>query len=528
MNFNQIIKKEEILRVLEENNFEHPTPIQEQIMPLIIDGNDVLGKSQTGTGKTLAFAGPILETIEENKNLQTLILAPTRELAIQISREIEEYAKYTKLSTTCVYGSSSIEDQIRAIKKGPEIVIGTPGRVKDLIKRKVLKLTEIKYFVLDEADEMLSMGFQEELEFIFEQTNNDRQVLLFSATMPKTILKMAEKYMSREYRTITIESSTTTADNITQDYYLVNDKTRLESMCRVIDYYNPNKAIIFCRTKRNADEVLEKLTERGYRTDVIHGDITQGQRIATLDKFKLGVFQYLIATDVAARGIHVDDVELVINYNLPESNEAYVHRIGRTGRANKSGIAVTFVNNREEKIIYSVERHTKSKITKKELPKLEEVIPTRVSSIIEDTNKLKETTSKLNLFKEYTNSLTKEELENILNNILEKRITEKLGSNFNTDVSANSDKKKKRNNKELQDSVRVFMTIGKLDNIQKRDFLCYIEKTANIPEGTCSNVEIMSKFTFMNVKKEYANQVIDKINDTKYNDRVIKIEKAKH
>ncbi len=526
MEFKELLKKKEVLRVIEENKYTIPTEIQEKIIPLILDGNDVLGQSQTGTGKTLAFAGPILETIEETKELQTLILAPTRELAIQISREFEDYSKYTNINVTCVYGSSSIENQIKDIKKGPEIVIGTPGRVKDLMKRRVLKVSEIKYFVLDEADEMLSMGFQEELEYIFEKTNNDRQVLLFSATMPKPILAMAKKYMSPEYRSVSVIADVKTAENITQDYYIVNDKTRVESMCRVMDYYNPSKSMIFVRTKRNADELVEKLQARGYSVDVIHGDITQGQRIQTLDKFKLGYFKYLIATDVAARGIHVDDVELVINYNLPESHEAYVHRIGRTGRAHKSGIAVTFIKPNEEKIIFSLERTIQTKLTKKETPTIEEIIPNRVNEVLEKSNAIKEKSSKLDMFSDYINNLTDEEKNNIINQLLEKQLTENLGSNFSVDITV-KDKKKKQSNRGNSDSVRIFMTIGKMDNIDKREFLSFIEKTANVKEGTCTGVEIMPKFTFMNVKNEEYEKVFKACNNKKYNGRTIRIEKAK-
>ncbi|MEG2322192.1 MAG: DEAD/DEAH box helicase [Bacilli bacterium] len=527
MDFKQLLKKKELLQVIEESGFTKATQIQEEIIPLILDGNDVVGQSQTGTGKTLAFAAPILETIEENKQIQTLVLAPTRELAIQIAREIEKYSKYTNISVTCVYGSSSIEDQIRSLKKGCEIVIGTPGRVKDLIKRRVLKLTEIKFFVLDEADEMLSMGFQEELEFIFEKTNNDRQVLLFSATMPKPILNMAKNYMSSEYKQVSVITDVKTAAHIEQKYYLVSDKTRIEAMCRVMDYYNPKKAIIFCRTKRNADEVLEKLSNKGYSTDVIHGDITQGQRIATLDRFKAGIFNYLIATDVAARGIHVDDIELVINYNLPESHEAYVHRIGRTGRVDKKGIAVTFIKESEQRILGSLEHFTEAKIIKTDLPTLNDILPNRVNEALEEINSLKNNGAKLNLFKDYLDKLEIEEVKNIANQLLEKELTKNLGSNFNTSIDIKEKRTTRSKDRVLDDSIRVFVTIGKLDNIEKREFLKFIEKTASVKEGTCTGVEIMTKFTFMNIKKDCYDKVLEKCNNIKYNGRIIRIEKAK-
>ncbi len=526
MEFKNILKNKDLLKVIEEKGFVSPTEIQQRIIPLILDKYDVLGQSQTGTGKTLAFGAPILENIKENGVTQTLILAPTRELAIQISREIEELSKYMNINITCVYGSSSIEDQIKKLKKGSEIVIGTPGRVKDLLKRKVLKLEEIKFFVLDEADEMLSMGFQEELEEIFEKVPEKKQVLLFSATMPNSILYIAEKYMKKDYKKISVIHEIKTADHIKQYYYIVNDNTRIEVMCRVMDLYNSKKTIIFCRTKKNADDVLEKLSSKGYSVDVIHGDITQGQRIATLDRFKNGVFDYLIATDVAARGIHVDNVELVINYNLPESHEAYVHRIGRTGRVDKSGVAVTFIRPREEDILRSLEKYIKAKITKAEAPTLDDIIPNRVSLEIEKLNQLKETKSKLKMFDKYFDTLNEQEIKNILKALLEKEIESNLGSNFNTDISLKDNKKRtiKRDN---GDSIRIFLTIGKMDKIDKSTFLQHIEKTAKVSQGTCFNVEIMPKFTFMNVQKDKFDKVFKAINETKYNNRLIRIEKAK-
>ena len=527
MKFEELINNNKILKVLKEKEFDEPTEIQKEIIPLILDGFDVLGKSQTGTGKTLAFVLPILENVEESKVLQSLILAPTRELAIQIERDIKDISKYMKINTTCVYGSSSIEAQIKDLKNGCEIVVGTPGRVKDLIKRRVLKLSEIKYFVLDESDEMLSMGFEEEIEFIFEQIHNDRQVMLFSATMPKAIQKIAENYMSRDYKMINIESSLAITKNIAQEYYLVNKNTRLESLCRIVDYYNPKKSIIFCRTKRNADEVVEKLLHKGYSTNIIHGDITQAQRIATLDKFKEGLFTFLIATDVAARGIHVDDVDVVFNYNLPESNEAYVHRVGRTGRVDKTGIAVTLVDEREQKVIKSIEKDIDTTITLKEMPNEKEIKLNKVNQIISNINLKKDNIDNNSLFNDYINSLDIEELKNITNNVLSKELNSSMGSDFKVNVSVVLDQKRKKDRRVANDATRIFLTIGKMDNIDKRSLLNFLEKEANLKEGTFTNVEIMPKFTFMNVSNKSLNVVLKKCNNIKYNNRLIRIEVAK-
>lgn len=525
MKFNELLTRKEILKVLEENQFTEPTEIQKQIMPFILDGKDVLGQSQTGTGKTLAFAGPILEQIEENKKTQTLVLAPTRELALQIASEINQYAKYMNINVTCVYGSSSIEEQIRHLRNGSEIVIGTPGRVKDLIQRKKLKLSEIKYFVLDEADEMLSMGFQEELEFIFECIHNDKQVLLFSATMPKKIKDIAEKYMSIEYETVSIACTTRTADHIEQNYYVTSNQTRTEALARILDYYHFNRVIIFVRTKNNADELLERLTKKGYGANVIHGDIAQAQRIKTLDLFKAGVFQYLIATDVAARGIHVDDIDLVVNYNLPESYESYIHRIGRTGRANKSGMAITLIHEREEYVIRELEKYTKGKIQKQSLPKLKDIITNRIENLITEVEPYKTKSGQFPEFDQYLDSISLDELKNLASHLLEEKAVKGLGSDFSISMDA---PKRKSHPRDLGDSTRVFMTIGKLDNISKRELLQFIEKKANVKEGTCTGVEIMTKFTFLNIKNDSYDRVIKSCNNVKYKNRLIRIEKAKN
>lgn len=527
MKFEELPIRKEVLQMIKEKGFESATDIQSKIIPLILEGKDVLGQSQTGTGKTLAFATAILTKIVENKKTQALILAPTRELAIQIEKEIEELGKYTSINAICVYGSSSIENQINGLKKGKEIVIGTPGRVKDLIKRKVLNLNEINFFVLDEADEMLSMGFQEELESIFSKITNEKQVLLFSATMPKTIKLLAENYMKKDYSFISVIQEVKTSSNIKQYYYVINDKIRIEAMCRIMDYYNSNRTIVFCRTKKDADQLLEKLSIRGYNVDLIHGDITQSKRIATLDRFKRGDFNYLIATDVAARGIHVDDVEVVINYNLPESHEAYVHRIGRTGRVNKSGIAITFIRKREIDIIHSLERNIKTKLIEKNIPSLDEIIKNKLEIIIEKMNTEKDNNVDKNYFSDYLNELSEIELKNILSHFLQDSLSENLGSDFNINLKENEKtiKSKKRFD---DDSIRVFATIGKMDDISKKDLLDFLEKKSGIPSNTCFNVEIMTKFTFMNVKKEYYEKLLNKCNNIKYKKRIIRIEKAKN
>ncbi len=433
MKFKELVKNTGVLHALEGLMYHTPTEIQEKMIPLILAGHDVLGKSQTGTGKTIAFALPVLEEVEPKQGIQALILAPTRELAIQIERDIVQLSSDTRIHSVSVYGSSSIEEQIRKIRRGCEIVVGTPGRVKDLIQRNVLKVNELKFFILDEADEMLSMGFHEELNFIFEQTQGKKQVVLLSATMPKAILQIAEKYMADNYEYVTSVTKTTIDTNISQEYYFTPSNLRAEALCRIIDSYDPNRCIVFCKTKRNADELMEKLSERKYSAEVIHGDITQGQRIATLDRFKAGLFKILIATDVAARGIHVNDVDIVFNYNFPENNEAYVHRIGRTGRANKKGIAVSLVNAKEQRDIRQLAKYLGVDIVCKELPGKKEIMLSRVNHLTEEIKAIKDQKTESS-FDTFLNTLSEEEAKNILRSLMEERLNSQIGSDFDVSI----------------------------------------------------------------------------------------------
>src|SRR5690554_3594946 len=346
--FNELGLSSNVLKSIDKLGYDTPSKIQGAIIPLIMEGNDVIGQAQTGTGKTLAFATSILSKINVRTNfVKAIVLTPTRELAMQVSEEFKSLNTSTNFDVLAVYGGSSIENQIRSLKKGVDIVVGTPGRVMDLIKRRVLNIQDLEFFVLDEADEMLNMGFLEDIEFIFNKTNNNKQVLLFSATMPSAIQKLAEQYMKADYRFISIKSESKTAINVKQYYYLVTEKTRLEALCRVLDMKSAKLGIIFCQTKRDVDRLITELAKRNYSVEAMHGDIAQSMRIKTLERFKLGAFKYLIATDVAARGIHVDNITCVINYNLPQDIESYIHRVGRTGRANNDGEAITLANPRE-------------------------------------------------------------------------------------------------------------------------------------------------------------------------------------
>ncbi len=347
-----------IIKAVEEMGFESMTPIQEQAIPIMLEGKDLIGQAQTGTGKTAAFGIPIIQKIDpEEKGLQAIILCPTRELAMQAAEEIRRFAKYMhEVKVLPVYGGQDISKQIRALSKGVQIVVGTPGRVMDHMRRHTLKTGKVRIVVLDEADEMLNMGFREDIETILTDMPEERQTALFSATMPKPILEITKEYQKEDAEYLKITPKEVTIPLVKQAYYQVPRKEKEEVLTRLMDYYHPKRSLIFCNTKRMVDELTEHLKDRGYQAEGLHGDLTQHQRDTVMNLFRGGRMDVLIATDVAARGIDVDDVEAVFNYDVPEDIEYYVHRIGRTGRAGKTGRSFTLVSGKEVYKIRDIER----------------------------------------------------------------------------------------------------------------------------------------------------------------------------
>ncbi|MFT9846065.1 DEAD/DEAH box helicase [Aneurinibacillus sp. REN35] len=368
---------EPIQRAITDMGFEEASPIQEKAIPLALSGKDIIGQAQTGTGKTAAFGIPILEKIDTSKNyVQAIAIAPTRELAIQVSEEINRLAKYKGVRSLPIYGGQSIDRQIKALKKHPHIITGTPGRLLDHIKRKTLRLDRISIAVLDEADEMLDMGFLEDIERILKETPKDKQTLLFSATMPRPIQTLAEKFLTHP-ELIKIQAKEVTSPTVEQVYYEVNERKKFDVLSRLLDVENPELAIIFGRTKRRVDELNDALNKRGYMADGLHGDLNQRQRDIVMNKFREGNIDILVATDVAARGIDVSGVTHVYNFDIPQDPESYVHRIGRTGRAGKTGIAATFVTPREIGQLRTIEKASKGKIHRKLIPTVEEAMESK-------------------------------------------------------------------------------------------------------------------------------------------------------
>ena len=375
---------EEILKAVTEMGFTSPSPIQAQGIPPVMEGMDVIGQAQTGTGKTAAFGIPALEMVDPtNSAVQVLVLCPTRELAVQVSEEIGRLAKYKRgIRIEAIYGGDSIERQIRSLKKGVQIVVGTPGRVMDHMQRRTLKFDEVRMMVLDEADEMLDMGFREDIESILDDMPAERQTILFSATMSKPILSITKRFLNDPVM-IKVVRNELTNDNIEQVCYEVKPQGKLEVMTRLIDMYNLQSLLVFCNTKRKVDEIVEQLQVRGYSSEGIHGDLRQQQRTNVMSKFKSGVTTILVATDVAARGIDVSGLDAVINYDIPLDEEYYVHRIGRTGRAGMSGRAFSLVARDEKFRIRQIENFTKVKIEKGVIPSYEDIVGIRKARFVE-------------------------------------------------------------------------------------------------------------------------------------------------
>ncbi|MGL5511852.1 MAG: DEAD/DEAH box helicase [Sporomusa sp.] len=363
-----------IIRALSDMGFEEPTPIQEQAIPTLLSGRDLIGQAQTGTGKTAAFGIPLMENIKSRSGaIMGIVLTPTRELAIQVAEELNKLGQFLNVRTLPIYGGQDIQRQIKALQRRPQIIVATPGRLMDHMERRTIRLSDIRMVVLDEADEMLNMGFIEDIEKILSATPDSRQTLLFSATMPRQIQSLAQRFL-KDPALISVKSKEVTIPLVEQHYMELHDRQKFDAVCRLLDIQSPELAIIFVRTKRRVDEVAEALKKRGYSSEGIHGDLTQAKRDAVIRQFREGTIEVLVATDVAARGLDVSGVTHVYNFDIPQDPESYVHRIGRTGRAGQTGLAMTFVIPRELEHLRSIERLIKRKIVRMSVPTVTEVI----------------------------------------------------------------------------------------------------------------------------------------------------------
>ncbi|MFZ2500356.1 MAG: DEAD/DEAH box helicase [Methanosarcina sp.] len=494
------------LKALKKKGFEEPTPIQEKVIPLFLKGEcDIIGQAQTGTGKTTAFGAPIIERIpEKSGKVQAIILTPTRELAIQVSEELNSLKGDKKLHIVPIYGGQSMTQQLRALKSGVDIVVGTPGRVIDHIERKSLNLGNISYFVLDEADEMLNMGFIDDIKEILKATGPDKRMLFFSATMPKAILGIVKKYM-KNYEHITIEKEDLVAELTEQIYFEVRESDKFEALCRIIDIEDEFYGLVFCRTKIDTSQLAQKLGDRGYSADALHGDLSQQEREKILNKFRKQKINILAATDVAARGIDIMDLTHVINYTLPQDPESYVHRIGRTGRAGKQGTAVTFVTSSEYKRLTYIKNTSKSEMKRGKLPEIKDVIKakrTRVKAELESTIKAEEYGDCLEMSEKLLEEFPPEK---ILAALLKYAFKEKFDESMYGEISSSSSS----SYVDRTGKTRLFIAMGKVDGMTPEKLGEFIQEETGDSDLKIRDAEIFPHFSFVSVPFAQAEALLE-------------------
>lgn len=512
---------ERILRAVEEMGFVHMTPIQEKAIPVFLEGRDVIGQAQTGTGKTAAFGIPMLQKIEEeDRGLQGMILCPTRELAMQAAQQLRQFAKYMhNIRVLPVYGGQDIGRQIKALKGGVQIIVGTPGRVMDHMRRHTIKLDDLKMVVLDEADEMLNMGFREDIETILEGIPQEHQTVLFSATMPKAILEITKQFQTNA-ELVKVTKKELTVPNIEQFYYEVKPKNKEEVLSRLLDIYTPKLSVVFCNTKKQVDLLVNGLLGRGYFAAGLHGDMKQAQRDRVMQGFRSGKTDILVCTDVAARGIDVDDVEAVFNYDLPQDDEYYVHRIGRTGRAGRVGRSFSFVSGREVYKLKEIQRYCKTKIYAQKVPSLNDVANTKMENVLEEIEQI----------------IENEDLTKFLQ-IIEERVNESdytamdLAAAFLKYCSGQQETEEK--DMEFGDTgaeeagmVRLFINIGKKNKAKPGDIVGAIAGESGIPGKLIGTIDMFDKYTFVEVPREYARDVLNAMNHTKIKGKSVAVEPA--
>lgn len=506
LRFEEFEIDERILRAVEDMGFEEASPIQAQAIPELLEGKDVVGQAQTGTGKTAAYSIPLLMSIEpELKKPQAVVLCPTRELAIQVADEIRKLAKYmSDIKVLPVYGGQEIVKQIKSLKNGVQIIVGTPGRVMDHMRRKTVKFDEVKMVVLDEADEMLDMGFREDMETILAGTPDERQTVMFSATMPKPILDIAGRFQKDPY-VIKVVRKELTVENIEQFYYEVRPKNKPELLCRLIDIYNPKLSVVFCNTKRQVDELISELKGRGYFADGIHGDMKQQQRDRVMSDFRSGKTEILIATDVAARGIDVDDVDVVFNYDLPQDEEYYVHRIGRTGRAGREGVALSFVSGKEAYKLKEIERYCKTKIKAKPVPSMDDVKNTLIEGVFNQIRQTIEEGGLSDMVEYIENQLNIEDYTcmDMAAALLKMHLGDSLKDRMEVET-VHYDLDADRHG-----MVRLFINVGKKDKIKPSNILGAIAGESGIPGKLVGSIDMLDNYTFVEVPSKYADKVLD-------------------
>jgi ATP-dependent RNA helicase DeaD len=522
----------EIVAAVRKLGFEQPTPVQEQAIPVLLEGNqDVVALAQTGTGKTAAFGLPLIDLISDReKKTHALVLAPTRELCLQITNDFENFSRGVKpLNIVAVYGGASIAEQIRKIKKGAQIIVATPGRLMDLLERKVVNLKEIRFVVLDEADEMLNMGFKEDIDHILSHTSDEKNVWLFSATMPREVRAIAQTYMNKPIE-LTVGERNQSNQNIEHQYMMVDDRDRYAALKRVVDFNLDIFGVIFCRTKLDTQRIAENLIKDGYNADSLHGDLTQQQRDRVMRNFKSKALQLLVATDVAARGIDVSNLTHVIHMALPDEIEFYTHRSGRTARAGKKGISIALINKREIQKIRQIEKMIQSKFTHTPVPTGVEVCEKRVINIV---HRLREVTL---LEKEIAHFLpsVNEELKDLSKEEIIKRFTALEFNHFldyyrdAPDLNRSGDRTERGGERESSrgsfSGDRLFINLGKMDGLEPGKLLGLICDRANVTKEKIGKIDVKGAYSFFEVDKGTTDKVREQLHGFEYKGRIVRIE----
>lgn len=542
--FKDLGLSEKTLSALEQRGYEIPTEIQALAIPLGLEKVDFIGQSQTGTGKTMAFTIPIVEQINtEHNKIQALILCPTRELAVQVSNEINLLCKKIEIKSLAVYGGESIERQIKDLKKGVQIVVGTPGRILDHIRRRTIKLDNVAFAVLDEADEMLDMGFIEDIENILSMTKEDRQTMLFSATMPDEIKKLSAKYLKNP-QIIRASAKQVTVDRIEQYYIKVRNVDKPEVLSRIIKLENARKTMVFCNTKKMVDDLTYEMQSRGYGVEGLHGDMKQQKRDQVMKMFKKGNVDILIATDVAARGLDISDVDIVFNYDLPLDEEQYVHRIGRTGRAGRSGKSYSFVFGREIERLRRIENYAKTEIAEKKIPNYKDIKEKIVQKYIMDVNS-RPIPEDINMYYEMVDQVKKfmdvesflamvlkenlqlQDRETIEFSAYERKDREKKGREKEGRGARTSDKKGSSRNKIEKGMVRFHINVGKNHKVRVADLVGTIAGECNIKGKSIGAVDIYDKYSFFEIPEQYEKTVMKKMDNVKIRGKVVSAQRSK-
>ncbi|HEX8576196.1 MAG TPA: DEAD/DEAH box helicase [Flavobacterium sp.] len=534
--FEQLGLSESLQRAIIDLGFENPTEVQEKAIPMLLEKDtDLVALAQTGTGKTAAFGFPLIQKIDaNNRNTQALILSPTRELCLQITNEIKNYSKYEKgVNVVAIYGGASITEQAREIKRGAQIIVATPGRMQDMINRGLVNITQINYCILDEADEMLNMGFYEDIVNILSTTPDEKSTWLFSATMPQEVARIAKQFMHNPQE-ITIGTKNSGSATVSHEFYLVNARDRYEALKRLADANPDIFSVVFCRTKRDTQQVAEKLIEDGYNAAALHGDLSQAQRDGVMKSFRGRQIQMLVATDVAARGIDVENITHVVNYQLPDEIETYNHRSGRTGRAGKSGTSIVIVTKSELRKISSIERIIKQKFEEKTIPsgiEICEIQLLHLATKIKDTEVDHEIDNYLPAINNVLEDLSKEELIKKMVSVEFNRFINYYKKN--RDISSQPSGSERRDDKAPRESnnggaVRYFVNIGLRDNFDWMTLKDYLRETLDLGRDDIFKVDVKEGFSFFNTDAEHTDKVMDVLNNVQLEGRRINVEISKN